>query len=294
MERDPIVVGRFYQSDSAQLISFLQNNLQVEEHEADCGKVALVVPHAPYRQCGFVMAQGYGYVRHFEVAVILCPNHSGLGQRASVAQYERWRCPIGRLDLDEALSFELVRESRLLKFDNVAHEEEHAIEVQIPILCHINPRIRIVPICLKMLSLPDCEEIARALASAISRERRRVIIIATSDLSHGEPFLVALKNDRLVIERVLHLDHQGLYQAVLEHNISMCGLVPVVICVAASKLLGAARAYLLAYSTTAETNNDRSSVVGFTSMILTKKSLFRANTHLTNKWRTKQTSSNPP
>jgi AmmeMemoRadiSam system protein B len=287
LEREPIVAGKFYEGDKARLACFLDNHLQVEEHEHDCGKVALIVPHAPYRQSGFVMARGYGFIKDSDIAVILCPNHSGLGHRASVARYERWRCPIGALDLDEALSSAVVHGSRMLKFDNIAHEEEHAIEVQIPILCHINPRMRIVPICLKWLSFADCEEIGEAIACAIAREQRRVVIIATSDFSHGEPFLVALKNDRLAIERILHLDYDGLYEAVIEHDITMCGLIPVVVALSASKRLGAMHAYLVAYSTTAETSNDRSSVVGFASMILTKKRLFRAQPHLTDKWRNK-------
>ena len=288
LERDPVVAGKFYEGDPTRLACFIGSHLQVDEHEQDCGKVALIVPHAPYWQSGFVMARGYGYVKDSDIAIVLCPNHSGLGHRASVAHYERWRCPSGSLDFDGILASAIVSRSSILKFDNDAHEEEHAIEVQIPLLHHINPQMRIVPICLKMLSLADCEDIGETIAWVVSQEKRRVVIVATSDLSHGEPFLVALKNDRLVIERILQLDYEGLYEAVIEHEITMCELIPVVVALAASRRLGATRAYLLAYSTTAETNNDRSSVVGFASMVLTKKSLFKAQAHLTEKWRNKE------
>ena len=82
-------------------------------------------------------------------------------------------------------------------------------------------------------------------------------------MTHYEPDPVARERDRLAIEAALTLDPEALYETVHRHRITMCGVVPATVMLAAVRRLGASRAHLVDYATSGDTSGDRSSVVGY-------------------------------
>ena len=66
---------------------------------------------------------------------------------------------------------------------------------------------------------------------------------------------------------MLALDARGLYDVCRNEEISMCGLGPAVAMLTAVTMLGAQRAEVICYATSADVSGDTSAVVGYAGMI---------------------------
>jgi AmmeMemoRadiSam system protein B len=119
------------------------------------------------------------------------------------------------------------------------------------------------------MSCSLAEDVGHAVAKVVKALGQPVLIVASSDLNHHEPLRVAARKDRMVLERLQALDPRGLYCAAVEHHVSMCGLVPAVAMLVATRDLGARSAVLAAYGTSGEANGDDSSVVGYAAVVVT-------------------------
>jgi hypothetical protein len=87
-------------------------------------------------------------------------------------------------------------------------------------------------------------------------------------MSHYVSDAVARKKDRMAIERILHLDPEGLYRTVEKERISMCGYLPATVMLFASRALGAREARLVQYATSAEVSGDYDHVVGYAGIVI--------------------------
>jgi AmmeMemoRadiSam system protein B len=175
----------------------------------------------------------------------------------------------------------LLRRFPALQEDSAAHRGEHAIEVQLPFLQARQPELNIVPIVVGTSDFDVLRGLGEALADVISahqekdREdeqegdgKEKVLIIASSDMNHYESDAVTRVKDRKAIERVLAMDARGLWEVVLNEDISMCGFGPTIVMLTAAKLLGATSATLIKYATSGEVSGDYDSVVGYAGIIV--------------------------
>jgi MEMO1 family protein len=86
-------------------------------------------------------------------------------------------------------------------------------------------------------------------------------------LNHYEDDATTRVKDRKAIERLLAFDARGLYDTCRNEEISMCGLGPGVALLTALNALGAKKAELVKYATSADVSGDRSQVVGYAGMV---------------------------
>ena len=105
-----------------------------------------------------------------------------------------------------------------------------------------------------------------ALAKAVREIGEPVLIVASTDMSHHIPQVLAERLDQLAIDKILNLDPEGLFETVTQNDSSMCGVVPTTAALVAARELGGTSAKLVRYSTSAEVNGDRSAVVGYAGM----------------------------
>jgi AmmeMemoRadiSam system protein B len=231
----------------------------------------LMAPHAGYVYSGKIAGATYARVIVPRLAVVLCPNHTGFGVKRSLWPKGRWQLPGFDLRVDEALAESACEHAKLTE-DHLAHVREHAIEVQLPFLHALRPDVGIVPICLAGLRYDECEEVGRGLAAAIrdcERTRQeRVLIVASTDMSHYIPADEAKRLDLRAIERVRALDPEGLYTTVKRDEISMCGYIPTTVALAAARELGAAHAELVRYGNSGETSGKFDEVVGYAGLVV--------------------------
>ncbi len=282
--RQPAVAGQFYEATPDAL------RRRVEEcflHRLGPGSLpevaevgpkrilGLVSPHAGLMYSGPPAAHGYWHLAADGVpdtVVMFGPKHSWRvsGSAADVMAQGAWATPLGQTQIDEDLARRLLDESRVLGESSRTHADEHSLEVQLPFLqyCFGNA-FKIVPIAINHQELSVSEDLGAALARAMPDDRR-VVVIASTDLTHQEPQHVAERNDRAVIEQIERIDPAGVFRVVQERGITMCGYGPVAALLVWAKQVGAAKAELLKYSTSGDIIGDTSSVVGYASMKVTR------------------------
>jgi len=267
--RPPAVAGTFYEGTpdrlAAQVAACVAENPEPESKERFIGAV---VPHAGLIYSGHVAAAFYSAAELPRRFIILCPNHTGFGHFAAINRSGQWTTPLGSVATAMRLADALMQRSQLLADDSRAHAREHSLEVQLPFLQQLVGDFTFVPICLGANRYDYCEEIGHAIAAVVAAAGEPVGILASSDLNHYEDQKTTLRKDQIAIDAVLKLDPRGLWGAVEQFDISMCGFIPTTTMLIAAKQLGAHDATLLKHATSGDINGDYAHVVGYAAIVV--------------------------
>lgn len=259
--RQPAVAGRFYPGDPDTLRRDIHQYVSITGDKIHA--IGCVVPHAGYMYSGHVAGAVYARLALPRRFIILCPNHTGVGEPLSIMSEGNWRTPLGNVTIDTELAHELMSRFPLLAEDELAHRAEHALEVQLPFLQEMVGHFTFVPITVGTSRLDALSALGIVMADALQNDAERALIIASSDMNHYEPDAPTRVKDRKAIDKVLALDASGLYETVIGENISMCGFGPTVAMLTAAKRLGAKSAQLIKYATSGDISGDRDAVVGY-------------------------------
>jgi AmmeMemoRadiSam system protein B len=234
--------------------------------------VGVVVPHAGYMYSGGVAGAVYARLSPPRGCVILGPNHTGVGAGAAIMTSGTWETPLGEVRIDTELARAILDRSGVLEEDDRAHQKEHSIEVQLPLLQVLFPEAPFVPICLLSHEYGVCRDVGRAVAEAIQAAGKGALLVASTDLSHYVSQEMAERKDRMAIEAMLAMDPARLHTTVLRERISMCGFHPTTTMLIAATMLGARKAELVRYATSGNVTKDYTSVVGYVGMIVSDTS----------------------
>ena len=156
----------------------------------------------------------------------------------------------------------------MLSEDADAHRAEHAAEVQLPFLQARRSEFTFVPIALGTGQFDVLETLGEAMAEVVGAQDERVLLIASSDMNHYENDAITRVKDHKAIERILALDPRGLFDVVMNEDISMCGFGPTVAMLTAAKRLGATSVELIKYATSGDVSGDRDMVVGYAGVVV--------------------------
>jgi AmmeMemoRadiSam system protein B len=266
MLRQPAVCGRFYPSNAEELERLVLQYAPVDKEIPRERVKACLAPHAGYIYSGKVAGSVYGRIVLPRKIVILGVRHFPRGEQAAILSEGAWRTPLGDAPVDSELAKKLLEACASLKEDSAAHSVEHSLEVQLPFLQVLDPGFAFVPVALGMLRYDLLAAMGAAIAGVLRAEADDVLLLATSDLNHYEDDLATRRKDRKALEALLAMDARALYDTCRTEGISMCGLAPAVVTLTALHALGATRAELISYATSADVNGDRSSVVGYAGM----------------------------
>jgi len=95
------------------------------------------------------------------------------------------------------------------------------------------------------------------------------MIIGSSDFTHYEPNDFAHKQDQALIEPILKMDVDDFYDVLHKKQVTACGYGAIASTMISCKELGATKGTLLKYATSGDITGDKSSVVGYGSIIFT-------------------------
>jgi AmmeMemoRadiSam system protein B/AmmeMemoRadiSam system protein A len=266
MIRPPVVAGQFYPASPRQLKAMIKGMIDEKAEKEEV--IGLVSPHAGYEYSGPVAGALVSRIKFKDTFIIMGPNHTGRGKAFSIMTEGVWQTPLGDVEIDSELAKRILGFSRYLKEDQVAHLDEHSIEVQLPFLQYFKPDVKFVPIVFSFGTGDIYQEIGREIARATKELKREVVIMASSDMTHYESQESAQWKDAQAIEAIVELNEEKLLQRVQTLNITMCGYAPAVSLISAAKELGATRAELVKYQTSGDTTGDYSSVVGYAGIVL--------------------------
>jgi hypothetical protein len=266
MIRRSAVAGSFYAGTRDRLHHQVED--LVPKGVAQEKAIGAVVPHAGYMYSGRVAAGVFSRVEFPETFVILGPNHTGLGAGSAIMTNGQWETPLGQVQIDHELGKAILANSSVLQEDHLGHLREHSIEVQLPFLQYFDRPFGFVPICLFSHEYAACQEVGQAVAKAVRESGKRVLIVASTDMSHYVSRDAAAGQDRKAIDAILALDPEGLHRVVRREGISMCGFHPTTAMLMAAKVLGATRADLVMYTDSGEVTRDLDEVVAYAGMLV--------------------------
>ena len=238
--RRPAVAGQFYEGEAAALARQVEGcfldprgpGSLPDRHRAESRTVrAVVVPHAGYIYSGAIAAHSYRRIaadRPPESVLILGVDHYGLSAGAALSE-RSWLTPLGPTPVDLELVSALRHDP--IDVNEEAHRREHSIEVQLPFLEYVLPHPRFVPLEVGFGPYEFLEEVAGVVRQAL--RGRDVLLIASTDFSHYVPPATADRLDHMAIEQILARSPRGLYDTVTRNDISMCGIAPTTVLLAA-------------------------------------------------------------
>jgi AmmeMemoRadiSam system protein B len=267
--RAPAVAGRFYSGDPEDLRAEAQAYLSQPTFDSSpLRALGCIAPHAGYVYSGHVAGAVFARIEVPKRCIVLCPNHTGIGHALAIVSEGAWKTPLGNVPIDSSLATALKERFPTLQEDASAHRTEHAAEVELPFLQLRQPDLTFVPIAVGTGQFEALEQLGLALADVIATQPDPILIVASSDMNHYESDTLTRVKDHKAIERILTLDPRGLYDVVVQQNISMCGFGPVVAMLTASCKLGAKSAELVKYATSGDISGDREMVVGYAGVIV--------------------------
>ncbi|MGD0329401.1 MAG: MEMO1 family protein [Nitrososphaeria archaeon] len=280
VNRRPAAAGTFYPGSERslkeildRLFNFPPDNLSKYTPPNMKEVFGIVSPHAGYQYSGYVAAKGYSLLKTYipspERVFILGPNHQGLGSIIASSTKEGWQTPLGTVPVDLEGVRKLSNLSKLVDLDDLAHEYEHSIEVQLPLLQYTyGNTFKLLPICMMVQDKHFATELGSVIADLFVPGRD--ILVASSDFTHYEPHNVALRKDKKLITYIEKLDVEGFYDCIDENKISVCGFGPIATLMTLSKKIGASGGKLLVYMTSGEIIGEYDQVVGYASIALGK------------------------
>ncbi|MDD5618150.1 MAG: AmmeMemoRadiSam system protein A, partial [Candidatus Omnitrophica bacterium] len=114
----------------------------------------------------------------------------------------------------------------------------------------------------------DSVELAEVLIKVI--KDRKVLLVASTDLSHYHSYLKAIEMDSKVISYVKNTDAFGLWQSDIKNESEACGIIPVLVVLNYAKDLGL-KSQVLNYANSGDVTGDKSQVVGYVSAVFFKE-----------------------
>jgi AmmeMemoRadiSam system protein B len=266
MIRKPVVSGQFYPQTEEGINKMLSKLIDMTSEKQDAKGV--IMPHAGYIYSGPVAGLTISKVNVKKTAIILGTDHTGAGSPFSIMTKGTWLTPLGEAKIDTEIAESILKESALLKEDELSHLYEHSIEVEVPFLQYIRKDIKIVPIGISRGNIKEYQQLGLEIAEGFKKIGRSALFIASTDMTHYESKDRAEEKDRLAIDAILALDEEKLFQVVEKNNISMCGVAPTCALINICKNLGAQKSGLVKYQTSGDISGDYSSVVGYAGFVI--------------------------
>jgi hypothetical protein len=262
--RESVIAGTWYPSDPVrlkkELVTFL-DRAHPSAFEGDL--IGLAVPHAGYVYSGGVAAWSYKLLlkNRFDRVLILAPSHRTYFEGASIYNLGGYRTPLGVVPLDRELIDALYKNTALFRFNPQAESAEHSLEIQLPFLQIVLDAFSLTPVLMGAQHFEFCEELAEAIEGAC--RGKRVLIIASSDLSHYYPYEKAMLLDGVCLERLNRFDPEGFAADVQSKRTEACGAGPLITLMLAAKKVGGDHCKVLKYANSGDVTGDRSGVVGY-------------------------------
>jgi AmmeMemoRadiSam system radical SAM enzyme/AmmeMemoRadiSam system protein B/AmmeMemoRadiSam system protein A len=265
--RAAAVAGKFYPGEPDEMAKMLEEMLADDAEPGDWP--AVLVPHAGWIYSGRLAAATLQRVRIPETVIIIAPKHSRFGSEWAVAPHRIWEVPGGSLPSDPELARRLAEAIPGLELDAAAHQYEHAIEVQLPILARLAPGTRVVGITVGAGDMKRCREFAEGLAGVLRELDPRPLLIISSDMNHFASDEENRRLDAIALDAVQSLDPAAVYDTVVSrHNISMCGVRPAVMVMETLRQLGQLdKCERVGYATSGDVSGDKNRVVGYAGLL---------------------------
>ncbi|KAJ3169122.1 hypothetical protein HDU88_000914 [Geranomyces variabilis] len=296
--RNASYAGSWYSGAEKQLAGELRGWVTAAHSEPNPTCRAIISPHAGYAYSGPTAAWAYKCidVKKIKRVFILGPSHHYYLDGCALSQCSRYATPLGDFTLDEKVIAELAKTGSFETMEVDQDEEEHSIEMQLPILYHMFTAAEcdipnVVPILVGSISTTTETKFGEILAPYLA-DPSNLFIISSDFCHYGSRFaFTSLPNlevdggkEAPIHKRIEALDKQGMAEIEsLDHKRfgnyckktknTICGRHPIgVLLAAVEKLKGTeAKLKFVDYSQSGQAQSPRDSSVSYAAGYLSLK-----------------------
>jgi AmmeMemoRadiSam system protein B len=266
--RPAAVAGTWYPGTRGALERDVDHHLSAASAGPGGSVTAIISPHAGLMFSGPVAAYAYKAVssERYDAAVLVGPSHHVGFDGVALYPAGGFESPLGVAYIDES-GADAMATASIVQALPAAHGREHSLEMQLPFLQRVLPNVKIVPLLMGYQTRETIAALAAALASSFNG--RRVLLVASTDLSHYFDAKTASALDARVQEAVNAFDVDrllALFEQYPEHERGRyvaCGGGPAISVLMAARMMGARNARVLKYAHSGEVSGDYDAVVGY-------------------------------
>jgi hypothetical protein len=238
---------------------------------------AIIVPHAGYTWSGETAAAAYSLLQPYDIqrVFILAPNHRMPVNNIVADDADTFETPLGkiRVHTDTITNW---HNQNIITYNRNAHRDEHAIEIQLPLLQVVIKRdFTIVPLIVGQISNNTANEFATTLQNTLSDND--LLVISTDLVHYGETFdFIPFKQptasklsdyDNNTIHAISTLDPNTFDNFAKQNPHAACGLEPLRILTRCFQQPNY-KAKQIAYDTSGNRSGDYNSSVSYLSMAI--------------------------
>lgn len=272
------IAGSWYPADANDLrhqIGSFYDNANVQPIE---DVVALILPHAGYTYSGQTAAYGAKIAAgDYQRIIIIGPTHHlPMEDLLAVPRATHYRTPLGELPLDVEFIDRLLQYP-IFQVVPQAHEDEHSVQIEVPLLQFKHPTFKLVPIVAGQCSYDTIVQAGNILKTLIDH---KTLIVASSDFVHYGPRYQYVpftddvpakikKLDMGAYEYIERLDARGFLDYTGKTGATICGRIPIAILL--STLDSTAKARLIRYTTSGELTGDFDNSVSYLAVAFSGK-----------------------
>ncbi|MBN2039841.1 MAG: AmmeMemoRadiSam system protein B [Spirochaetes bacterium] len=270
--RKPAVAGSFYPSNPEQLKRDIELYLNNVPDTKLSGEITGVIsPHAGYMYSGQIAAHAYKQLigSGAELVIVLAPSHRARFTGASVIDSGIYETPLGGVEIDEKTGRALLSES-YFSFFQEAHTMEHSLEVQVPFLQYVLGTFSIVPVIVSAYDINSARILADGLYNVLKDDRRKTVIVISTDLSHYHSYDTARELDNTYADALAGFDIGKIDNIIASRGAEACGHGPVMTGLFLCKKMGAGKVDILRYANSGDTSGNKREVVGYLAAAITK------------------------
>lgn len=262
--------GSWYPGKEAELKDIIAEYMENARSKVHGEIYGLVSPHAGYIYSGPVAAFAYKTVEgmEFDDVIVIGPSHRHGFYGASVDTLAGRQTPLGKIEYDTDLARKLIAADKNIGYEPAAHAAEHSVEIQMPFVQYTIKKFKAVEIIMGTQDRKTCESLSQAIVDAA--KGRKILIIASSDLSHYHSQEDAERLDNMVVEAMAKFDPELLYNRLKTDSCEACGGGPMVTAMLVARKLGADKSKPLYYATSGDITGDRVQVVGYMAAAIYK------------------------
>ncbi len=264
------LAGSWYPADASVLREAIGGFYRNAEIKPNDKTIALILPHAGYQFSGQTAAYGVKAAGgRYKRVVIIGPSHFFyMEEMMAVPRATHYTTPLGEVPLDVEFIEKLLEYPEFIEATH-AHEKEHSVQIEVPLLQYAGSGFKLVPIVASPCSSQKVEKVASILRGLIDDE---TLVVASSDFVHYGPnygYVPFKENvpeeikklDMGAYEFIKALDSKGFLEYRQQTGATICGYMPVAILL--SMLDKQAKAELVKYTTSGDVTGDYSNSVSY-------------------------------
>ena len=233
----------------------------------------LIAPHAGYFYSGSTAGYAYRCVQgeSYDICAVFSPLHDYQPFDFLTSLHTAYVTPLGEIPIAANLVNEIdddLKAQSSLFLQRIGLDREHSLEIQLPFLqVALKDNFELIPIMVRTHHPDTLQTAAKSIAKVL--QGKRVLIVASTDLSHFYTEREANQLDKVMTSHFTDFDPQGVLEAEARQEGFACGAGAVALALWTTQFLGAKHVTLLHHTTSAEASGDTSSVVGYAAAAIT-------------------------